>query len=57
MVVRIIKTELKAEDTTYCGTRFSEATNLKYGIAEDQSLDIYSQGGTGLGYDKWLIAW
>jgi len=38
------KSELKAEDTTYWGTKYSEATNLKYGNAEDQRLDIYSQG-------------
>jgi len=38
------KSELKAEESTYWGTRYSEATNVKYGNAEDQRLDIYSQG-------------
>lgn len=30
--------------TTFWAHRFSEATDLKYGNAEDQKLDIYSQG-------------
>lgn len=32
------------EDATFWGHRFSEATDIQYGQAEEQKLDIYSQG-------------
>ena len=37
------KSELIPEDT-FWAHRYSEATDVKYGIAEQQKLDIYSQG-------------
>jgi acetyl esterase/lipase len=36
--------KLPATETTFWGHRYSEATDIKYGDAEQQRLDIYSQG-------------
>lgn len=38
------KTEIIQESTTFWAHKFSEATSVKYGNAEEQRLDIYSQG-------------
>ena len=38
------KTEIILGGTAFWGHKFSEATNVKYGNAEEQKLDIYSQG-------------
>ena len=38
------KTELEAKEITYWGHRYSETTDIKYGNADEQKLDIYSQG-------------
>jgi acetyl esterase/lipase len=38
------KTEIIQGSTAFWGHKFSEATDVKYGIAEEQRLDIYSQG-------------
>lgn len=38
------KTEIVPNGTTFWGHKFSEATDVKYGSAQEQKLDIYSQG-------------
>lgn len=38
------KSDFNQEGTIFWGTRYSEATNVKYGEAAEQKLDIYSQG-------------
>jgi acetyl esterase/lipase len=38
------KTAVSNQENEYWGHRYSEATNVKYGDAEEQRMDIYSQG-------------
>jgi acetyl esterase/lipase len=38
------KTTAPNQENEFWGHRYSEATNVKYGDAEDQRMDIYSQG-------------
>lgn len=38
------KSDFSQEGAIFWGTRYSEATNVKYGEAAEQKLDIYSQG-------------